>query len=126
MKLKRFNQLNEGKFDDFIEEVKKVVNYDESEYEQGDEHSNVDLLSEVGELMNKYELTTADLQQIVDDNPNDWEIQTYVGPQLDYDLSEKSKKDKLFNDIKNIIINNKNVDKAVSEIIQYFQDYEKN
>jgi hypothetical protein len=94
MRLKTFNQLNEGKYDDFIEEVKKVVNYNEEDYEEGDEPTNADLLSEVGELMNKYNLTTDDLQQIVDENPDNWDIQTYVGSQLDFEKKDKSKKGK--------------------------------
>ncbi len=93
MKIKRFNQLNESVYDDFVEDVKKIINPDE-EYEQGDEPSNADLLSEVGDLCNDYNFTDADIQKVIDLYPDDWEVSTYVKPQLsdieddfDFDMS---------------------------------------
>jgi antitoxin component HigA of HigAB toxin-antitoxin module len=122
MKLKRFNELNEGKLDDFKKDVEEYLN---TEYEEGEEPSNVDMLDEVGELMNKYNLTTDDLQKIVDDNPDSWEIQTYVRPQLNYEVKEQTEKEKLVSDLKDIIVNNEDVDKAVMKIISYYKNRER-
>lgn len=135
MKIKRFNQVNEEignpkeindiKLDKFVKEVEDYINTD---YEEGEEPSNVDMLDEVGELMNKYELTTADLQQIVDEHPDSWEIQTYVKPQLDYDREKEEKDNKVFRDIDAILVNhnlvsdNTTMNKAIVAIIKYFEN----
>ena len=125
MRLKRFNQLNEGKYDDFIEEVEKYINTD---YEEGEEPTNVDMLSEVGELMNKYNLNRKDLRTIVDENPDNWEIQHYVKPQLDYEDEKESRDNQTFKDIDAILVNHnlvgsvKSMNGAIVDIIKYFND----
>ena len=63
--LRKFNE-NIDKISEFTNKFKNLVDYDEDEYEQGDEPSNVDLLSEIGELCNEFEMTSDDLQQVID------------------------------------------------------------
>lgn len=82
MKIKRFNQINESVYDDFVKDVKKIVNYDEDEYEQGYEPSNIDLLDEIGDLCNKYNFTDDDIQKVVDLYPDDFEVSRYVTAML--------------------------------------------
>jgi flagellin-specific chaperone FliS len=95
MRIKRFNQLYESisqdRIKEFYDRVIKIVDFNEDEYEQGDEPSNVDLLDEVGDLMNEFGLTTQDIRDIVDAYPNDFYIDTYVKPQLDYEEEQRSK-----------------------------------
>lgn len=108
--IKKFNEysLNEeiennqesNKLEDFYNKMKKLVNYDEEEYEQGDEPTRSDLASEVGDLMDEYELTTDDLQSIVDKYPNDTDVEWYVKPQLDYELEQSGKNIELLNVLK--------------------------
>lgn len=88
------------KLEDFYDEMKKIVNYDEDEYDQGDEPTRSDLASEVGDLMDEYELTTDDLQSIVDKYPNDIDVEWYVKPQLDYELKQSGKNIELLNVLK--------------------------
>ena len=91
---------------DFYNKMKKIVNYDEDEYEQGDEPSRSDLMDEVGDLMNEYELTTDDLQSIVREYPNDTDVEWYVKPQLDYELEQAGKTNELLNVLKTYGITN--------------------
>lgn len=108
--IKKFNEysLNEelennqesNKLEDFYNKMKKLVNYDEDEYEQGDEPTRSDLASEVGDLMDEYELTTDDLQSIVDKYPNDTDVEWYVKSQLDYELEISGKNIELLNVLK--------------------------
>lgn len=60
--LKRFNESNNSKISQFTQEFKALVNYDE--YEQG--YEMIDILSEVGDLCNKYNMTSDDLKQVID------------------------------------------------------------
>jgi len=62
--LMRFNESNENKIDSYIRKANDILNYDE-EFEQGDEPSNVDLLSELGELSNDLEMTKGDMEKVV-------------------------------------------------------------
>jgi len=50
--------------DSYIRKANDILNYDE-EFEQGDEPSNVDLLSELGELSNDLEMTKGDMEKVV-------------------------------------------------------------
>jgi hypothetical protein len=56
-----FNRIEE-----FIKLADKIINYDESELEQGDEPSNTDILSELGDLCNELTFTSEELQQVID------------------------------------------------------------
>lgn len=75
----------------FYDDMKKIADYDEDEYDQGDEPSRADIADEVGDLMNKMLMTTDDLQAVVDAYPNDLEVEWYVKPQLDYELEQQRK-----------------------------------
>jgi len=72
MKIKKFNDISstdkvfEGNYNNFIDDVIKLTEYDD-EYEQGYEPSNSDIMSELGELVNSFELNNDDLKKIIDD-----------------------------------------------------------
>ena len=55
-----FNRIEE-----FIKMVDKIINYDESELEEGDEPSNSDIISELGDLCNELTFTSEELQQVI-------------------------------------------------------------
>lgn len=108
--IKKFNQfaINEevnpyvgmDKIKMFYDDMKKLVDYDEDEYEQGDEPSPADFFSEVGDLMDKYLMSISDLQEVVKKYPNDIDVNMYVKGQLEYEIKEKEKKDTLNNLLK--------------------------
>ena len=131
MKIKKYNQLFENisniEIENFYNKVKQIINNDE--YEESEELSNIDLLSEIGDEMNKRNLTTDDLKKIVDKYPNDWYIDTYVKGQLEYELGQNDNKDKLYNDVKHILIDNiknaenSDIDTATKKLIGFFKKY---
>jgi hypothetical protein len=63
--LKKFNEASFDRIEEFIKLADKIINYDESEYEQGDEPSNTDILSELGDLCNELTFTSEELQQVI-------------------------------------------------------------
>jgi hypothetical protein len=50
----------------FYKKYKSIVDFDESEYEQGDEPTNGDLLSKIGVLCNKLNMTKEDVKFVLD------------------------------------------------------------
>lgn len=64
--LKKFNEASFDRIEEFIKLADKIINYDESEFEQGDEPSKVDILSELGDLCNELTFTSEELQQVID------------------------------------------------------------
>jgi len=71
---------------DFYDEVKKICD---------NEHfCNIDKLSEIGELLNEFNITTNDLQKIVNEYSTDYYIQTFVKPQLDFEKGIQFEQDK--------------------------------
>ncbi len=64
--LKRFNEASFDRVEEFIKLANAIINYDESELEQGDEPSNADILSELGDLCNELTFTSEELQQVID------------------------------------------------------------
>ena len=64
--LKKFNEASFDRIEEFIKIADKIINYDESEFEQGDEPSNTDILSELGDLCNELTFTSEELQQVID------------------------------------------------------------
>lgn len=63
--LKKFNEASFDRIEEFIKLTDKIINYDESEFEQGDEPSNTDILSELGDLCNELTFTSEELQQVI-------------------------------------------------------------
>jgi len=63
--LKRFNEASFDRIEEFIKMADKIINYDESELEEGDELSNTDILSELGDLCNELTFTSEELQQVI-------------------------------------------------------------
>jgi hypothetical protein len=74
--LKRFNEnIGDSKYTTwnahskcvkFYNKYKSIVDFDESEYKQGDEPTNSDLLSEIGGLCNKLNMTKEDVKFVLD------------------------------------------------------------
>ena len=63
--LKRFNEASFDRIEEFIKIADKIINYDEIELEEGDEPSNTDILSELGDLCNELTFTSEELQQVI-------------------------------------------------------------
>ena len=57
---------HETKINDFKKEFSKIAIYDEDDYEQGDEPSMSDLISQVGDLCNKYDISNKELKYLID------------------------------------------------------------
>jgi hypothetical protein len=64
--LKKFNEASFDRIEEFIKLADKIINYDESEFEQGDEPSKADILSELGDLCNELTFTSEEIQQVID------------------------------------------------------------
>jgi hypothetical protein len=65
--LRKFNEsVDHNRVDNFITKVNSLLNNDE--FEQGDEPTNTDLLSEIGELYNDMDMTPEDLETVVNSN----------------------------------------------------------
>ena len=64
--LKRFNEASFDRIEEFIKIADKIINYDEIELEEGDEPSNTDILSELGDLCNELTFTSEEIQQVID------------------------------------------------------------
>ena len=63
--LKRFNEASFDRIEEFIKLADKIINYDEIELEEGDEPSNTDILSELGDLCNELTFRSEELQQVI-------------------------------------------------------------
>lgn len=63
--LKRFNESSFDRIEEFIKIADRIINYDDSELEEGDELSNTDILSELGDLCNELTFTSEELQQVI-------------------------------------------------------------
>lgn len=127
MNIKRFNQLNSQIFESitqeeiktFYKEFKKIVNYDVDEFEQGDEPTELDLLDEIGDLANKYNLDEYDLKEILETYQNDNDIQYYINI-ITEDTIKNSNKDKNMSDII------KNLLKEMYERLHYLKHEKRN
>jgi hypothetical protein len=64
--LKKFNEASFDRIEEFIKIADKIINYDKNEFEQGDEPSNTDILSELGDLCNELTFTSEEIQQVID------------------------------------------------------------
>ena len=67
--LKKFNEQNntqDTKCHDFYQEYKNIVDFNEDDYDQGDEPSKVDQLSEIGDLCNKFNMSKDDIKYVLD------------------------------------------------------------
>ena len=63
--LKKFNEASFDRIEEFVKIADKIINYDDSELEEGDEPSNTDILSELGDLCNELTFTSEELQQVI-------------------------------------------------------------
>jgi len=80
--LRKFNEsVDHNKVDLFIRKSDAIINYDE-EYEQGDEPSNMDLLTTLGELYTDMDMTPEDLATVVNSNRVD-DVDQLLGIVLD-------------------------------------------
>jgi MoaA/NifB/PqqE/SkfB family radical SAM enzyme len=136
--LKKFNEASFDRTEEFIKLANNIINYDESEYEQGDEPSNTDILSELGDLCNELTFTSEELQKVIDSgrisDPNKF-LQIILDETLrDEDAMEnetpattKSGTKVLFvtgEDYSALSFERENAGSLVSDIIDNIQDYE--
>lgn len=91
-----YENISQDRIEQFYNRVVNIVDYDEDKYEDGDEPLTVDLLDQVGELMNEFELTTQDIRDIVNAYPNNYYINNFVKGQLDYEEEQESKNDEFY------------------------------
>ena len=72
--LKRFNEGIDGnsgqddKISNFIEKFNEIMG---GEFSQGDEPSNIDLLSEIGDLCNELDMSSDDIKEVIDSGVSD-------------------------------------------------------
>lgn len=64
--LKKFNEASFDRIEEFIKIADKIINYDDSDLEEGDEPSNTDILSELGDLCNELTFTSEEIQKVID------------------------------------------------------------
>ena len=68
--LKKFNEEignpQEVKCNDFYEKYKSIVDFNEDDYEQGEEPSKRDLLDEIGDLCNEMDMSQSDVKWVLD------------------------------------------------------------
>ena len=64
--LKKFNEASFDRIEEFVKIADKIINYDDSELEEGDEPSNTDILSELGDLCNELTFTSEEIQKVID------------------------------------------------------------
>ena len=95
--LKRFNENNNSKISQFTKEFKALVNYDE--YEEGDEPSMSDILSEVGDLCNKHDMTSNDLKQVMD---NGDDVQGVISILYDETLQSEAESENASNKVSDL------------------------
>lgn len=63
--LKKFNEASFDRIEEFIKLADKIINYDDGEFEEGNQPSNTDILSELGDLCNEMTFTSEELQQVI-------------------------------------------------------------
>lgn len=62
--LKKFNEeIGNPKFLNFVNKLNMLFDFDE--YEEGDEPSNTDLLSEIGDLCNEFDMSSSDIEEVI-------------------------------------------------------------
>lgn len=64
--LKKFNEASFDRIEEFIKIADKIINYDDSDLEEGDEPSNTDILSELGDLCDELTFTSEEIQKVID------------------------------------------------------------
>lgn len=69
--LKKVNEFHSEKIENFIEMFNSIINDDE-DYSQGEEPSEADILSNIGDLCNELDMSSEDIQYVIDNcNIND-------------------------------------------------------
>ena len=117
-------KMNKQDVKKFYKELIQIVD--------NENYCNVDKCSETCKLMNKMNMSTDDIQQVVNSYPNDWNIENYVKPILEDELKyEKMKvdldlfcKEKIFKGKQNTLNDFRNLlkTKKDSEIIKIFRN----
>jgi hypothetical protein len=84
--LKKFNEeIGNVKYLNFVQKLNKL--FDFNEFEEGDEPSNTDLLSEIGDLCNEFDMDEGDIQEVL----TNFKISTEAGNLLSIVLDETKK-----------------------------------
>lgn len=100
----------------FYDEYKNLFDIDPDEYDQEDKPSNIDIFTEVGQLVNKYHLSKDDVKWILDNE--DTSFDTYRFLESTYDdwnkFDEKFSRE-LYNSIKN--------SSSYEEALRHYHEY---
>jgi hypothetical protein len=88
--MKHLRKFNEGigntqklKCNDFYEKYKNIVDFDETNYDQGYEPTKNDLLSEIGDLCNEMDMTRSDVKWVLDNHDCSFDVDGLL--QITYD-----------------------------------------
>jgi hypothetical protein len=91
--LKKFNEGQFNRIQQFLDEFKEYINFEE----YGNEHTMVDKLSEVGDMCNRFNMSSDDLKFLIDDGHDEEEIlSTLYDETLEKEIISKNKDEKLY------------------------------
>lgn len=117
-KIRRFTESqNTNRLEDFYEEYQKLFNTDG--FEEGEEYTNHELFTEVGQLVNKYNLSKEDVGVILKNYDNGFDINRFL--QGTYDEWDKynDNKEPIREELIEIMREN---DISKSELIEILKD----
>jgi hypothetical protein len=98
--LKKFNEEignpREVKLEDFYQQYKNIVDFNEDDFEQGEEPSRVDLLSEIGDLCNELDMSKSDVKWVLDNYDCSFDIDGLLQITHDEWVDEGGNDDEVF------------------------------
>lgn len=85
------SKTESGKISNFTQRLQSMLDYDE--YEPGDEPSNNDLLTEIGDLCNEFDMSAADIKTVLDSGElnSNFHLNIVYEETLDYENSKSNK-----------------------------------
>lgn len=87
--LKKFNEeIGNPKFLNFVNKLNMLF---DDEYEEGDEPSNTDLLSEIGDLCNEFDMSSSDIEEVIKNYSLDFTKKNLLSSLLDETKESESK-----------------------------------
>lgn len=71
------------RFDEFYGKYKDLIDFSEEDFDQGEEPSNIDLYSELGELCLRYDFSKEDAQYILDTYDCSFDVDSMLQSTID-------------------------------------------
>lgn len=93
---KNNDEMSNMRLDSFYKDYKKIFDYNEDDFEQGDEPSNYELMMAVGQLTLEHDMTREDVKNILDNYDCRFDINHFLQSTYDEwveDNTEKSLED---------------------------------